>query len=575
MNNSRPEEPLFQGQNSETIPGFTYSNSTPANQNSPENPRADEPLKILCDEELPATLPTNETAEDPDYLGVTPLPNNPPIADVVASATALPAPLSGTFGSRGNRKKLPSLVEQIPEAQQDFAISSGFDPDLVALIMLLAASCAAQKGYVLEIDKGELHQYPNIYSVAGAPPSYGKTLSQQLVFEPVYSLERQLVAEQKKKRVEILAEIKRESWKRSKLTKTGREEEENKETSKQVAQCEIRIQELSRSLMWLGKFLYSDASAAGLKREISVSPNEYLSLVASDGRHIAKNLPRPGSALNSLGQTLIEWYSGDALGTTRGSGARQEAIAVPLMTTFLLLQEDIGTRLLNDHEAGDAGLTARLIPFFFSGHRGAPKPVSDDAKAAWGAVIRRIHAGQGIGEPKIVTPDSDGRAALREFISAYRIKQTANETPQRMKAWWGRATEHVQRVALLIALMHSDGGSGSVTKAIAEAANSVVEIAASNLENCLKMGSDYFAESSEAAKLRRELQREGGSILMPELNKFGLVDRTVRRLAQELPGVFSIRNVASGKKGRPRKEVILVKPERAPEHAKESGSAIA
>lgn len=429
---------------------------------------------------------------------------------------------------------------------------------MMTLLMMMGVSSVLGKGYILQC--GSEQVFGNLYGLVVAPAAGGKSSAYELAFPPIEAAVQQSIESQRKRRLEIETEIRRLKRKKANLEALSRNEAGDggaEDHDPEITLIDSEIAELKRGSYYNGSFIFSDPTAAGLKKELEFSPDNSAALVTSDARHLIATLSKDGASASALSNVLLECYKGDPISISRGTGQRALPISNARLMVALLAQTDIVWKMLQRPEHFGSGLASRFLMILAQAPAGPPREINASAKVMWAETIARIYANRGKpGKPVAVGTSKAAMDLLEACESLYR--ERASKADVKLSGFWMRAGENLRRLCLNRVLMESDKVETGVTEVIVLACHYFVLRAAQSLITCVKLATEAEAETREVVQLRRALAKAGGALLLTEVWKHGTTRDKANAIAAELPHVFGIRGRKSGGRGQPKKEIFLV-----------------
>lgn len=566
----------------ETSPGSGSESGQPDENPAPDTMRSMERLaeELPREEDITMTAkkeappPDPEETHSPQAEASSPAPVEQPTHPSRGPGKSSPPAEEKTGGSDAPTPQKPpkTFVDCLPEWLQEIARGAGSHPELIAATMFQATSCIAAKTYVGIGGKGSRKHHTNLYTLTLTPPAGGKSTVLDTIFAPARKLERVTMKKVEKKRLKIEARITRLKLEIKRLTKKVREmldelaaNEEINQQTRIIAKKQQKVAMLAEESLWLGNLIVNDVTPAGIKQELDIAPDNYNAFVQPDAREFLAILSkeRKDPKAGAVRQFKLHLFSGDPIIISRGSGKRRRHLPEPRISLTLMAQTDIGLGFIATAENVQSGLLSRFLILNFPEATKPPRTLPPHLAQRWHSVLEEIYRRKrDQSAPIELHLDHEADCRLREIGNNYR--QQADGQTLAIASAMNRAGEQIGRLAVVRALLRlaSTGklkscASPTVILEDVQAAICFFRLCLDMLKQSLDTVWRERTADPDVVKLTRLLKRNNGAMRLDSLPDHGTKGKKARELADELPDIFGIRKVQTGKKGRPAHEVYL------------------
>ncbi|HPA19077.1 MAG TPA: DUF3987 domain-containing protein [Verrucomicrobiae bacterium] len=470
----------------------------------------------------------------------------------------------------------PFPIEALPPAARAMAVAASeayqTAPELPAMASLATLSAAIGKAFFVTDAVPGRRTHLNLYIIAGAPKSYGKSSGADIV-RPIVEASNDLAEDFRRNRLPSLKSriatlealksgiLKQIARPRSAETPAGDEMPPDLRTRLEKAEREIdEIKtELLDPSLWIGGAT-TEALAEMLRRNngtiFSFSPEAGDLVRIALGRYRDK-----GKADFDL---LLSGYTVEPFRETRIG--RGDNMLVPCITCLWLCQPFLLKELYGHEEAQERGLTARVLSFICEHERiphddGQDRRIPDTTSAAWGKLVADIIRARRQGEHAIQC-SPEAREVLRKWHNE--SVDMRNDAFRDVEGELGRWREHAIRIAGVLAV--ADGiseGRAPITldARTAERAVTVARWAGLSSLRMLQLGrARRLAERME--RLLAVLAEAGGQQTLRILEKHhGFLRPEIESLVTRYPEKFEVttHKPATGRPG----EVLNLKQSRS------------
>ena len=410
----------------------------------------------------------------------------------------------------------------------------------------------------------------NLYLLAAAESSSGKSIPFKRITRPFFALEAEL-RESFKKEVypRLRAEAEQlEQEKKTLLRKTGRDAEDGE----RLVRIESRLIELA-GLMDSPRLFCGDSTSQAMIRLMARQRGTCLSSLSDDARTIMEIIEgKHNKGSNADDAFFIQAWTGNPFAYDRVTDRENLVISSPWLSALWFVQPDKLESLAGNSETFQSGFFQRLL---VCNTGASPLPLSDRAdcfpaelESEWETLIRRLIENlrrRDESEPLLVQPSREAENLLREFQNGCVERQVTelSDVPT-IAGKWG---ENAWRVALVLHAADYPENPAAVPLSLetAEKARLLVEWFAEESLNLVAPAREE-RENERAAKLRLILERpkydrEAGVPQGTLKNNHGFTREELESLCATYPRLFE--KVEKGTTGKGGKPTFFVRSKRA------------
>jgi replicative DNA helicase len=404
----------------------------------------------------------------------------------------------------------------------------------------------------------------NLYLLAAAESSSGKSIPFKRITRPFFAMESELRESFKKETYPRLkAEAEELEQEKKRLLKKPNRDAEDRE---HLVRIEARLIEL-QSLMESPRLFCGDSTSQALIRLMARQQGTCLSSLSDDARTIMEIIEGKHNKGNNADDAFfIQAWTGNPFAYDRVTDRENLVISAPWLSALWFVQPDKLASLAGNAETFQSGFFQRLL---VCNTGASPLPLTEHAdcfpaalQSEWESLIRRLiesHRRREEPEPLLVQPSREAETLLRDFQNACVERQSAelSDVPT-IAGKWG---ENAWRASLVLHVAdHPENPAAlPLSRETAERGRALVEWFA---EESLRLVAPAREEkeNERAAKLREILSRpKYDPETHPEgvsqgtlSNNHGFTREELESLCETYPRLFDrVEKGTTGKGGKP------------------------